>query len=257
MNEGGLVLLAGPGDPTKILFWALAEEFSIGAVVLERPVSRSAFVRNRLKRLGARTVAGQLAFQVGVMPALKWSARGRLEAIQREFGLRIDPIDPRLIRPVASANADEAIRLLRELRPKIVVVSGTRILSRKLLTSIDAPFVNMHAGITPAFRGVHGAYWALAERQPERCGVTVHLVDPGVDTGQILAQTLITPTAADNFVTYPLLQLAAGIPLLKGAVRAILNETPPPEVEAQGPSRQWYHPTLWGYLQRRLARRVK
>ena len=43
-----------------------------------------------------------------------------------------------------------------------MVVNGTRILSRRMLESIDAVFLNMHVGITPKYRGVHGGYWALA-----------------------------------------------------------------------------------------------
>ena len=56
------------------------------------------------------------------------------------------------------------------------------------LGSLGCPVVNVHAGITPRYRGVHGGYWALAERHPEWVGTTVHLVDPGIDTGAILAQ---------------------------------------------------------------------
>jgi hypothetical protein len=60
-----------------------------------------------------------------------------------------------LVRRVASANADETVALLQELRPRVVVVNGTRILSKRVLGCIDAVFINMHAGITPLYRGVH------------------------------------------------------------------------------------------------------
>ena len=57
----------------------------------------------------------------------------------------------------------------------------------------------------------------------EHCGVTVHKIDRGIDTGAIAAQALIKPTTRDNFSTYPLLQIANAIPLLKEAVRDALN----------------------------------
>lgn len=251
-------MLAGPGEPTSILYAALAEEFPIDAVIMERPVERTKLLRNRLRRLGPVTVAGQLAFQSTIAPVLRWSARARSVAIHKQFGLRTEPIPSHLVRRVESANDDQSIGFLREFQPKVVVVSGTRILSKRVLAAVDSPFLNMHAGITPAFRGVHGGYWSLAEGRPERCGVTVHLVDSGVDTGTVLGQRLIHPTREDNFATYPLLQLAAGIPLMKDAVRAALNDVPlsptsPPDTN----SRQWYHPTAWGYLARRLARDVR
>ena len=101
----------------------------------------------------------------------------------------------------------------------MVVVSGTRIIAARVLNCVPAVFINMHAGITPLYRGVHGGYWALVERNVDACGVTVHEVDTGVDTGRILGQTRITPNGEDNFVTYGFLQQAAGLPLLKRAIR--------------------------------------
>ena len=107
----------------------------------------------------------------------------------------------------------------------------------------------MHAGITPRYRGVHGGYWALASGDAAHCGVTVHLVDAGIDTGGILAQALIRPTPVDSFVTYPLLQLAAGLPLLVDAARAGLAGTLRPlPADAASPSRLWSHPTLAQWL---------
>jgi len=239
------------------MFWSIAEEFAIDAVVLERPVPRRTFLKNRLRRLGPSAVAGQLAFQLGVVPVLRRTSAKRVEAIRRDFRLRSEPIPPHLVTPVDSANGDATLSVLRELRPKVIVVCGTRILSKRLLSSVAAPFVNMHAGITPSFRGVHGGYWALAENQPERCGVTVHLVDPGVDTGQVLAQAVISPGPDDNFVTYPLLQLAAGLPLLKLALRELLGGKRLDPIASVGPSRQWFHPTIWSYVATRVFRGVK
>jgi methionyl-tRNA formyltransferase len=46
----------------------------------------------------------------------------------------------------------------------------------------------VHAGITPRYRGTHGGYWVLLNNDPGHCGVTIHLVDPGIDTGSIVAR---------------------------------------------------------------------
>jgi hypothetical protein len=76
---------------------------------------------------------------------------------------------------------------------------------------LNTTMINIHCGLTPKYRGVHGGYWALAQDDRAMCGVTIHLVSPGVDTGDILAQRTIEPTSADNFATYPHLQLAAAM----------------------------------------------
>jgi folate-dependent phosphoribosylglycinamide formyltransferase PurN len=116
-------------------------------------------------------------------------------------------------------------------------------------------FVNLHAGLTPGFRGCHGAYWAIAIRRPHLAGVTVHWIDAGIDTGGVVKQTLISFNGQDNFVTYPYLQLAAGLPLLVETVREFFNGTLSESVlpaSREAGSRLFYNPTLWSYLSGRL-----
>ena len=92
----------------------------------------------------------------------------------------------------------------------------------------------------------------MYNNDPERCGVTVHLVDAGIDTGAIVDQAPIKPTREDSFVTYPYLQLAAALPLLvkavHGALAGALLSKP-----ATGKSAVWYHPGLLQYLTGRLS----
>jgi methionyl-tRNA formyltransferase len=255
VSTGGIVLLGGGSVSTRIVYHALAREFPISRVIVEGRMPRARFLRNRTKRLGVARTLGQVVFRAGVVPTLRFTSRARVAEIMAEQALDDSPIPG--VTSVESANAEETIALLREAAPKVVVVNGTRILSREVLGCVDARFVNTHVGITPLYRGVHGGYWALVGADREACGVTVHLVDAGIDTGSILAQTLIHPTERDNFVTYPYLQLAAAIPLLRQAVAGLLEGTatvlPPP----RGTSRLYSHPTVGEYLYYRLARGVK
>jgi methionyl-tRNA formyltransferase len=103
---------------------------------------------------------------------------------------------------------------------------------------------------------VHGGYWALANEDAAHCGVTVHLVDRGIDTGDVLYQETISPTDKDSFNTYPLLQLTRAIPLMKQALRDVSQRTLHPQ-KPDLPSRLWYHPTLWEYASVYLKRGVK
>jgi methionyl-tRNA formyltransferase len=137
------------------------------------------------------------------------------------------------------------------------VVSGTGRIGAETLAAVDAPFLNMHAGITPLYRGVHGGYWALADGRPDLVGTTVHLVDEGLDTGAVVQRRPFEVTADDSFVTYPYLHTAYGLPaLLDGVASALRGEIeplPPPDL----PSRLRYHPTLWGYLWTRVRTGVR
>jgi methionyl-tRNA formyltransferase len=126
-------------------------------------------------------------------------------------------------------------------------VVGTRVIAGEVLRAVNAPFINYHAGITPKYRGVHGGYWAKAGGDLGNFGVTVHVVDEGIDTGGVLYQARLTPTVKDNYSTYPYLQLAAAMPLLeRGARDAIAGNLQIEKVDL--PSHLWSHPTLWHYL---------
>lgn len=141
-------------------------------------------------------------------------------------------------------NSKDCLAQLQHLAPSVVVINGTRILGRTTLHSMTAPVVNTLVGITPKYRGVHGAYWALASRDPVHCGVTVHLVDESVDTGGILRQALIHPCRQDDFTNYPLLQMAARSRILREALHDLLDGKAMLQAPPEG-DRRWYHPTLW------------
>ena len=252
-----VVLLAGCCDTTNIVCNALKGEFPFARVILEEGVAKTQLVRRRVQRLGVRKVAGQLAFQLGVAPALAALSKGRIREILAENHLDLAPPEERVVTRVHSVNDAATIALLREIDPAVVIINGTRILSKALLEAVPTIFLNTHMGITPRYRGVHGGYWALVQRKPDACGVTVHVVDAGIDTGGIVAQALIHPSPRDNFATYPYLQIAKALPLLKRAVRDALGKRLQTVSVKRDGSRLWYHPTLGEYLWHRIAHHVK
>jgi hypothetical protein len=250
MRQHTIVMLAGPDEATNALWHYLARRHGPFPVVMEQPISRWLLLRRRAARIGWLAVLGQMAFILAAGRRQMRRGAGRRRDIYTTAGTTADPIPPEYIHHVQSANAPEALDLLRQFAPRVIVVSATRILSRALLEGLGCPFVNIHAGITPAYRGVHGGYWALASNDPAHCGVTVHFVDAGIDTGGIIAQAPIAPDRRlDHYGTYPALQLAAALPLLNDAVTRLAAGVEVPTIQPPAiTSRLWHHPTLWGYL---------
>lgn len=249
-------LLAGPGFSAKVIGTALAEHFDLVCSIRERQVPRRTLVRGRLRRLGAVRVVDQLIFQTLITHALKARSRDRQAEIIASNGWQGVCL-PEPVVDVESVNAPEVAERLTESDPDVIVISGTRILGKRLLSRLRQPVVNIHAGLTPRYRGVHGAYWALAEARPDLAGVTVHRVDAGIDTGAVLATAPIQVSPGDNFTTYPLLQLAAGLPLLLDVVSRLARGerwSIEPAVE-HAPLR--YHPGASDYLYRRWLMGVR
>ena len=255
-----MVLLGDRGAPTRAVYHRLAaglgEEVELRAF-LEASPSRATLARRRARRLGWGTVTGHVLFMGALMPVLRLQGRRRTAEIATEHGLDFRPI-PRGAY-VESVNDPRTLELVAEAEPDLVVVHGTRIIAERVLRKIDVPVVNVHAGITPRYRGVHGGYWAYVDGRPELAGTTVHLVDAGIDTGGILGQSTFVRDVNDTIATYPLLHLACGLPVLVAVASALLNgEEPvpcPPLAGAEESHLRW-HPTAWGYMATRLRRGV-
>jgi phosphoribosylglycinamide formyltransferase-1 len=80
--------------------------------------------------------------------------------------------------------------LLDSLDPDLVVSAGfMRVLSPDTVTRFR--IINSHPALLPLFPGAHGVRDALAAGAKET-GTTIHWVDAGVDTGEIIAQEKIT-----------------------------------------------------------------
>jgi methionyl-tRNA formyltransferase len=254
MDTGKVVLLTCEDDATRMAARYLAARFPGLAVIVERNAPRSLLLRRRLKRLGFVRVGGQLAF-MAFQRVQRRVSRGRIAEIVRQAQLEPRWPDANELIRVASVNSRECIAHLKRLQPRAILVVGTRIIAEEVLQAVEAPFINYHAGITPKYRGVHGGYWANAEGDPGNFGVTVHLIDKGVDTGDVLYQARLAPSAADNYSTYPYLQLVAALPLLERAARDAATGTLRPQ-KVDSPSRLWSHPTLWQYVKTGLRRGV-
>lgn len=251
-----IVLVAGKWDTTPIVYHFMQKHFHIDKVIIEDAVSKKDFIKRRAKKLGWITVCGQILFQILIAKPLTLFSKKRIEEIKQKYQLNDEPISTKEIYFVGSVNNEKSLQSLQKIHPDLVIVHGTRIISKKVLQETKAIFLNIHAGITPKYRGSHGAYWALANEDKENCGVTVHLVDTGIDTGNVLAQTVIPVTEKDNFTTYPYLQLAEGLNLLKEVIKKI-ERGERPIIKNELDSALWYHPTLWGYLWKRITKAVK
>lgn len=252
-----IVMLVGTGESSKIVYNYIAKEFSIVKVIEDTPVSRKIFLKKRIKKIGFYKVFGQILFTTYNNFFLKRKSNLRIEELKNEYSLLARLYPDEIFVKVESINNLETIKNLKKINPDVVLVNGTRIISEKVLTSIDAIFINTHVGITPSYRGVHGGYWSIVNNDLKNCGVTVHLVDKGIDTGGILYQDNIEIGKMDNFNTYPFLQLVKALPLIKMALMDVIKDDVVIKKVENKVSKLYTHPTLLEYLKFRLLYKVK
>lgn len=157
---------------------------------------------------------------------------------------------------VGALDAPETVDAIRELAPDLAVHVGTGILRAPLLGVPRLGTLNIHNGLLPRFRGVNVAEWSALLGQPVGC--TVHLVDPGVDTGDII---LVRETDARGARSIE--ELRRRVDRAQGAIlgevlRAIVTtrDLPPRRSQRAEEGRQFFrmHPLLRERLEARLTR---
>ncbi|MBB6450833.1 phosphoribosylglycinamide formyltransferase-1 [Geomicrobium halophilum] len=83
------------------------------------------------------------------------------------------------------------LKLLEKNQVDWVILAGyMRLLGPTLLEPYENRIVNIHPSILPAFPGIDAIGQAL-EAEADQTGVTVHYVDAGMDTGQVIRQETV------------------------------------------------------------------
>jgi phosphoribosylglycinamide formyltransferase-1 len=87
---------------------------------------------------------------------------------------------------------------VNHFRPDLVVLAGfMKILPANFVSELTPNLINTHPSLLPAFPGAHAVRDALDAKVTET-GVTIHVVDEGVDTGPHIASATVPVLADDN-----------------------------------------------------------
>jgi folate-dependent phosphoribosylglycinamide formyltransferase PurN len=232
----------------------LGDVFGPVTVIVEQAESKSAFLKRRSKKIGWLQTAGQFGTMMFVKIGKRF-ARAREQALIKQHQLRVEPDTRHTVIQVGSINGEDAQTALKLLQPDVVFLAGCRMVSRATLFALPCPVINYHAGINPKYRGMNGGYFARANNDAANFGTTVHLVDAGVDTGDVLYQQRIAVTSDDSILTYAMLMAAHSREICAKAVVDVLNGTPKPQ-KVDLPSQQWFHPPIWAYLWTGLTKQI-
>lgn len=144
--------------------------------------------------------AGALPAQVAAV--LSDQPDARILELGRTRGARTACLVPVAARGRLDAATEEKIvAILREEKVELVVLAGfMRIVGPALLAAYPRRIINVHPSLLPKHRGSQAAAQALAARD-QVTGCTVHYVDEGVDTGEILAQRQVEVRPDDTAET--------------------------------------------------------
>jgi len=124
---------------------------------------------------------------------------------------------------VGDASGTHAVRLLRRHHVDVYCVAFfNQLLRKELLAVPDVGSVNLHPSLLPAYRGPSPLFWIFKNAARES-GVTLHMIHPGEDDGDILGQYTVPLT--DGMRGPELLSIMAvrGAELMVRGVRALCD----------------------------------
>jgi methionyl-tRNA formyltransferase len=103
----------------------------------------------------------------------------------------------------------QCLHQLRQWQPDLgLSVYFGYILKPELLELFPSGVINLHPSLLPYNRGAHTNVWSIIERTP--AGVSLHYIDKGIDTGDLVAQREVEILPWDTgFTLYDKLEEAA------------------------------------------------
>jgi len=175
---------------------------------------------------GSGTNLQALLDEPAILPhlALVLSDRPNVKALDRaeQAGIGTAVVDPASF--ADRADFDRVVlELFRAREIDILVSAGyMRLLGSPVLDVYGGRWLNVHPALLPSFPGMHGVRDALAYGV-KVTGVTVFLVDEGVDTGPIVSQEVVEVMPDDDWDSLEVRIHAAEHRLLPAALRALIE----------------------------------
>ena len=172
-------------DQVVLARWLNTFSELTGIVIIQEPPSRLwRRVRREIKRIGVLRFLDALAFRFYYRIFLaskdrRWERQVLLEMCA-VYG-DIPPATPILRTP--SPNTPETETFIKSLSPDLVLARCKVLLKEEIFSIPSKGTFVMHPGICPEYRNAHGCFWALANGDLNKVGMTLLRIDKGVDTG--------------------------------------------------------------------------
>ena len=91
----------------------------------------------------------------------------------------------------------DQLRIIKNVEPDYIVSCGYQhIVPESVLTIPTKGCLNLHPAYLPYNRGANPNVWSIIEGTP--AGVTLHYMDPGIDTGDIVARRKVETAFSDS-----------------------------------------------------------
>jgi methionyl-tRNA formyltransferase len=154
-------------------------------------------------------------------------------------------------------NGSAVERALIEWEPAVIAFTGGGLVRNNILQIPSVGVLNCHSGLLPRYRGMDVVEWAILENRSGAppVGLTLHLMDRGVDTGPILIRHPEDIHPGDRLESLRgRLEVQMGEMMMKG-LRGLRDGSLKPEAQTPDAGHQYFviHPRLREIATTRLS----
>ncbi len=101
---------------------------------------------------------------------------------------------------VPNINSKKTIERIKKYKPQIIIVFGTSILKKEIINLCKKiQLINLHGGDPQKYRGLDSHLWCLYHQDFSSLVTTLHYIDKGIDTGDIIETINISRQSIKNF----------------------------------------------------------
>lgn len=227
MTKQRVIAMICDGQYQNYLSNLLNSEHELVGIVLVKQANETATLSSRFKRYK------------NPVNLLKWlSARFFLPYYECKSERLLNDYEPKLlawgnsiadvpILQVDSVNRPDVEGFVEQCSPNFICVNGTNLIRERLLRFFEdnaIKVLNLHTGLSPYSRGGNCNLFMLKEGKPEYVGGTIHWIDRGIDSGDIIYSFRPDMGSQDPFEFLDGKVFIDGMKALSRAVTIISND---------------------------------
>jgi len=225
VNSMRIIVITGDGLEHRYVANMLAAKVPLAGIVVDH--GKPARAIEKVRKYFRRYTTVQLMFRAGLAVLRRvWRDRAnRREAVLSILGREscLEFLHSELLQHVRGINTPEGVRAVASLEPDVILVYGTGIVGKKVLSLARRLALNMHTGISPYYRGCDCSFWPLYNEELHMLGATVHECIKEVDGGRIFGTTGIQLQAVDNLFAVAARCVEAGADLYVRKVQELME----------------------------------
>jgi len=223
-----IAVLTNESDMAKYFVSKISENIDIDEMFIENRVNTLKQDKHVVERLFGKTVFNTLKYFkyfVKTDRKLKKIEQKEEEKAKKKYLSDFDEIvgQYNLRSSKIDFDAERDLDRLRSENYDLFILFGTSIIGDAILEIPSRGTINIHTSLLPHYKGTAVEFWQLFNEEYDHCGVTVHYVDSGVDTGNIIVQEPTEALKKDTFFDLRYKNIQKAIEVMPKAVEQVLQ----------------------------------